>query len=188
MNIRAATTARRLLQLVVILILTACALPGVQAQNSCLGPGNAPTNVNIVIGANGLPEFDNRIFCAEENPASNPRNGNICLDVGQKPVLKFHLTGPGSNAWQFVELQLSGDNQNWPGELPLGAYSDFEFASDAALQTGKPHVTINGAQMEVRNNNCHEFKVWYRILMRKPGTTDFFYYLHPIMDNRGSNN
>jgi hypothetical protein len=194
MNIRAATTARRLLQLAAILILTACALPGLQAQPSCLGPAAAATNVDIVIGAGGLPEFDSRIFCLGEDPTINPKNGNICLDINKKPDLRFNLKGPGANAWQFVEIQLSGDGESWPGELPLGAYSDFEFGSDAALQTGKPHAQIAGVnggkgnQMKVRNNNCHEFEVYYRILLKQPGATDVYYYLHPMMDNRGSNN
>ena len=141
------------------------------------------------------PKIDNRIFCFDEDqtdPSIDKKNGNICLDIYKKPDLRFHLTGPGSNQWEFVGIQLSGDNQDWPGKLPLGTYSDFQFGSDAALQAGKPHVNINGAQMHVPNNNCHAFKVYYRVLLRRPAqqdnVPDDYYYLHPMMDNRGSNN
>ena len=193
MNIRAATTARRLLQLAVILILTACALPAVQAQPqipACLGNAAAATDVNIVIN-NDLPKFNNKIPCSlGQGPQGD---GDICLDINKKPDLKFNITGPNNPKWKFVEIQLSGDGENWPGELPLGAYSDFEFGSDAALQVGKPYARISGPDdkpgnlMQVRNNNCHQFQVYYRILLKNTVTNEY-YYLHPIMDNRGSNN
>ena len=152
----------------------------------CLTPGSASTQIDVKIdGMTNLPIFDNNINCGSGPQHVDP--GSICLDVNVKPDMKFKLTGAGSSDWEFVEFQLSGDGVNWPGTLPLGAYSDFQFDSDAGLQTGKPAVKIVGTLMKVQNNNCHEFLVNYRIVLKNNDTPPLFVRLHPVMDNRGTN-
>ena len=161
---------------------SACVL----AQPSCLTPGSAAKKINVKIDAvTQLPYFFDKIDCV--SPPVHPGMGSVCLDVNVKPDLKFMLTGAGAADWEFVEFQLSGDGVNWPGTLPPGAYSDFQFDSDAGLQIGKPFVKIVGATMKVQNNNCHEFLVYYRIVLKNNAVPPLFIRLHPVMDNRGEN-
>jgi hypothetical protein len=156
------------------------------AGDSCLSPGSAAKQINVKIDSEtDLPYFDNKIDCGS-GPAY-PGAGSICLDVNVKPDMKFMLTGPGASDWEFVEFQLSGDGVNWPGTLPPGVYSDFQFDSDTGLQTGKPNVKKVGATMHVQNNNCHEFLVNYRIVLKNEDVPPLFVRLHPVMDNRGTN-
>jgi len=168
---------------------SACAVAAGVATTggSCLSPGSAAKQIRVKIDVDtNLPYFDNKIDCAS-GPV-HPNAGSICLDINVKPDMKFLLTGPGASDWDFVEFQLSGNGLDWPGTLPLGVYSDFQFDSDAALQTGKPYVKISSATMHVQNNNCHEFLVEYRIVLKNDDEPPLFVRLHPVMDNRGTNN
>lgn len=168
---------------------SACAVAEAVAitGDSCLSPGSAAKQINVKIDSvTNLPYFDNKIDCASGTVHPDP--GSICLDVNVKPDMRFMLTGKGASDWEFVEFQLSGDGVDWPGTLPAGVYSDFQFDSDAALLTGKPYVKIVGATMHVQNNNCHEFQVKYRITLKNDDDPPLFVRLHPVMDNRGTNN
>lgn len=151
---------------------------------ACLSPGNKAFHVDIVLDDNDEPAFDTTFQCA--NP-TNPQSGkgDVCIGINDRPDLQFKLLGGANTGWKFVELELSGDGESWPGVLPPGAYSDFEFGSDAALLTGKPHVSINGATMHVQNNNCHEFTVHYRVVLENKETGAIF-RMHPILVNRGT--
>lgn len=160
------------------------------AADSCLSPGSAAKQINVRVDiknvdSKGLPYFDNKIDCS--SAPIHPDKGSICLDVNAKPDMRFFLTGPDHTDWEFVEFQLSGDGVNWPGTLPHGVYSDFQFDSDAGLQTGKPFVKMAGFTMHVQNNNCHEFLVNYRIVLKNKDVPPIFVRLHPVMDNRGTN-
>jgi len=173
---------------VALMLLCPIGSSAVVLADSCLHPGSqAATQIDIVINSvTNLPEFENTIDCVGGS-GNTSQPGNVCLDIGKRPDLKFHLKGPGANDWEFVDFQLSGNGNDWPGTLPLGVYSDFQFDSDNGLQTGRPYVTINGNNMSVQNNNCHEFDVYYRITLKKDGVPPIWYRIHPLIQNRGTN-
>jgi hypothetical protein len=148
----------------------------------CLVPGKAAKHIDILVDANSQPKFAGGNACPGKAGA---KDGDICMSINEKPDIKFTKTGDDKDKWEFVEFQLSGNGVDWPGVLPAGVYSDFEFGSDTALQTGRPYWTVNGHYMHVQNNNCHEFTVHYRLIL-KNGTTDEVVVLHPVMDNTGT--
>jgi hypothetical protein len=147
----------------------------------CLIPGSAAKHINISVNADGKPEFDN--FVCPGGPHNNP--GDICNGLNERPDIKFILTGPDARSWQFVDFQLSGNGLDWPGELPKGAYSDFEFGTDEALNEGRPFWSVTRNSMHVQNNNCHQFTVHYKLILENPETGERR-IVDPIMDNTGS--
>lgn len=148
----------------------------------CLTPGNAAKHIDIVIEADSEPKFAGGNACPGKADA---KAGDICMSINEKPDIKFTKTGDDKDKWEFVDFQLSGNGEDWPGDLPIGVYSDFEFGSDVALQTGRPHKNVNGYFMHVQNNNCHEFTVHYRVTLQNSATGEVV-RLHPIMDNTGT--
>lgn len=150
---------------------------------SCLSASPAPTIVKVKVDG-GLPEFEDEAVCAVDPLPGSPSPGRVCVDINKRPDLRFVLNGPDATKWKFRGIQLSADGVSWGGALPLGAYSDFDFASDAALLAGTPHATITGNTMHVKNNNCHEFTVHYRVILENDKGEVI--RLHPIIVNRGT--
>lgn len=154
---------------------------------ACLTPGNAAKHIDIVIEADSEPKFAaGSNLCPSNSPHKDP--GDICMSINEKPDIKFTKKGADKDKWEFVDIQLSAEKDKWPwvGALPIGVYSDFEFGSDTALQTGKPYWSKQGDySMHVQNNNCHEFTVYYRLTL-KNSDTDKIVRLHPVMDNTGT--
>ncbi len=154
-----------------------------QVPPSCLSPGAAAKFIDIDIAAGADPVF----AAANSCPGSaDAKDGDICISVNEKPDIRFIKQGADKAKWEFIDFQLSDDGVSWPGVLPAGAYSDFQFGSDTALNTGRPFYKINGNSMLVQNNNCHEFKVNYRVTLKKTATGKVI-RLHPVMDNKGTN-
>jgi hypothetical protein len=184
MSIRDQRVSKQLLvSAILVLGLSGCS--ALLAQSSCLQPGAAAKHIDIVLDDNDKPEFDNGIKCASDS--GSPPKGNICSEMNEKPDIRFFLKEGAEDVWEFVGMQLGQDGTNWPGNLPLGAYSDFDFDSDVALLTGWPHVTKAGNNMHVQNNNCHEFTVHYRVILRNKENPLDIFRLHPVVDNRGHN-
>jgi hypothetical protein len=159
----------------------AVAMP-VHAQ-SCNEPPRNAQNVGLEI-VNGQPAFTNR-FCNE--PGSQP--GDLCNEIGDRPRMVFRLQGQGANQWRFIRMELSADGQNWSNPLlPAGVYEDLGFSDDPGdpdRVRGWPPVSVNGGgrQMEVRNDNCHQFDVHYRLLLES--TSGEQVYAHPRLRNSG---
>lgn len=164
-----------------LLISVAVAVPG-HAQ-SCSEPPRNPQNVGLEI-VNGQPAFTNR-FCNE--PGSQP--GDLCNEIGARPRMVFKLQGQDANRWRFVRMELSLDGQSWSNpSLPAGAYEDLGFSSDPGDPDrirGWPPASINGGgrQMTVRNDNCHEFDIHYRLLLESESGDKV--YVHPRLRNGG---
>lgn len=159
--------------------------PFVLAQNSCANNSSrAAKTVEINVDINGIPTFADHA-CASRG--SNAKKGDICSIKNERPVIKFKFDGDNTTGWEFVRIELSGDNTSWPGQLPAGAFSDFEFDTDAGLKAGTPYVKLRwgGRTMEVRNNNCHEFEVHYRLILKNPAGVEK--ELHPVIENKGTN-
>lgn len=150
---------------------------------SCNEPPRNPQNVVINI-VDGEPQFSNK-FCSE----SGSQAGDLCNAMGARPRMVFKLQGNGANQWEFVRMELTADESNWNNPvLPQGAYDDLGFSSDPGNPDrikGWPPVSLNGSkrQMTVRNDNCHEFEVFYRLLVRHRDGTER--YLHPRIRNGG---
>ncbi|MEE4175090.1 MAG: hypothetical protein V2I57_12630 [Xanthomonadales bacterium] len=159
------------------------ALAGPALAQSCNEPPRNPQNVSLGI-VNGAPDFTNK-FCNE--PGSRP--GDLCNEIGDRPRMVFKLQGEGVNDWRFVRMELSVDGANWSNpRLPAGAYDDLGFSSDPGdpdRVRGWPPVSINGSgrQMTVRNDNCHEFDIHYRLLLENRSGEQV--YAHPRLRNRG---
>jgi hypothetical protein len=152
------------------------------SKPACLMPGSAAKHIEIVVDADSKPEFAGGNACPGKAEA---KAGDICMSINEKPDIKFTKTGEDKDQWEFIDFQLSGNGEDWPGDLPIGVYSDFEFGSDVSLQTGRPYKKVNGDFMHVQNNNCHEFTVHYRLTLQN-STTSEVVRLHPVMDNTGS--
>lgn len=158
---------------------------GAMAQ-SCNEPPRNPQNVRVEI-IDGAPAFTNK-FCSDAS--SQP--GDLCNEIDDRPRIVFKLQGNGANRWEFVRMELSADDVNWTNPvLPAGAYLDFEFSedpSDPDRLRGWPAVSINGSgrQMTARNFNCHEFEVFYRLLLEDDAGNQV--YLHPRVRNKGRTN
>jgi len=101
-------------------------------------------------------------------------------------VMVFQLEGDNIKDWKLVRMELGENDSNWPGNLPAGAFSDFEFDTDKGLKAGHPFVKLNRkkTRMQVKNNNCHEFVVHYRLVLEDPQGNEQM--LHPIIDNKGT--
>jgi len=153
-----------------------------QAKPACLSPGSAAKHIDINVFSGSEPEFAAANACPGNASA---KDGDICMAINEKPDVRFIKQGADKSDWEFVDFQLSSDGESWPGNLPVGAYSDFEFGSDDALLTGRPYFSISGNSMLVQNNNCHEFTVHYRITLKNT-TTNEVIRLHPVMDNTGT--
>jgi len=112
--------------------------------------------------------------------------GDICVEKKGKPLLEFQLDGRNAKGWELVRFELGQNDSNWPGDLPDGAISDFEFDTDAGLRAGHPYVKLNGKKdkMQVKNNNCHKFVVHYRVVLKDRDGVE--QTLHPILDNKGT--
>ncbi len=156
--------------------------PMVFAANDCLSSGRASKPVHIRIDANAKPFFHDH--ACKSKP--NSRKGDICSTKREKPVLKFMLEGQRARDWELVRLELGQNDSSWPGNLPAGAFSDFEFDTDAGLKAGHPYVVLNPKknEMKVKNNNCHAFEVHYRVVLKDPAGNE--QTLHPIIDNKGT--
>jgi len=154
-----------------------------QAQ-SCNEPPRNPQNVVINV-VDGQPEFSNK-FCDEAGSAP----GDLCNAIGSRPRMVFKLQGNGANRWEFVRMELSADGTSWNQPvLPQGAYDDLGFSTDPNNQdrrNGWPQATFNGnkRQMTVRNDNCHEFDIHYRLVLRNNDGSEVF--LHPRIRNGGT--
>jgi len=150
------------------------------AAKPCVTGIGALQQINVDVPEDGSPDFANNA-CPK-----NPEKGNVCNSLNVKPDFKFRLTGPDAEKWKFVRIEL-GENANaWPGTLPIGVYSDFEFDSDEGLLTGRPTVNLiaDDRQMKVQNNNCHNFTVHYRlVLINSDGE---YIRLHPVIENEGT--
>ena len=163
---------------------------GQAAKPGCLSPTAAATKIEIEV-IDDFPKFkaNERKTCPDENSA-DVDDGYFCFDINKKSNMKFHITKPpsptDSTDWAFVGIQLSGNGADWPGQLPLGAYVDYEFGTENNLNNGTPFAVINGADnmMTVSNNNCHEFTVYYRLVFKN--TAGDFFRLHPVARNRGT--
>ncbi len=167
------------------LIITLCCLTSTSAlaAHSCLTPGAAAKFIEIEIGSGLDPVFASGNACPG-NPGAT--DGDICISINEKPDVRFVKKGTDMAKWEFIDFQLSSDNVNWPGVLPAGAYSDFQFGSDPGLITGRPVYRLQGNSMLVQNNNCHEFKVYYRVVLKHVNTNKVV-RLDPAMDNKGTN-
>ena len=173
---------RETLSAALTLMLGAAAAGPGYAQ-SCSEPPRNPQNVGLEV-VNGQPVFTNR-FC--NDPGSRP--GDLCNEIGDRPRMVFKLQGQGANQWRFVRMELSVDGSNWSNPaLPAGVYDDLGFSgdpNDPDRVRGWPPVSINGSgrQMEVRNDNCHEFDIHYRLLLES--TSGEQVYAHPRLRNGG---
>jgi len=152
------------------------------AKPACLSPGAASKHIDINIYAGSDPVWASDNKCPGNAAA---KDGDICMSINEKPDIKFILKGADKGDWEFIDFQLSADGITWPGTLPVGAYSDFEFGSDAALNTGKPYFSLSGPSMHVQNNNCHEFTVYYRVTLKETSSGKVV-RLHPVMKNTGT--
>ncbi len=152
------------------------------AANACVTSAGGAQQIDVNVLEDGIPEFEND-FC----PGKAVKNkGDVCNALNKKPDFKFKLKGPDKDKWEFVRIELGENATTWPGTLPIGAYSDFEFDSDVGLLSGRPAITLNGnaSQMSVRNNNCHNFTVHYRlVLINSDGE---YIRLHPVIENEGT--
>ena len=167
-----------------ILVLGISVSTSALAQSGCLQPGAAAKQIDIALYGTNLV-FENKHACAGGKGA--PNNGDVCMNINEKSDLRFLLKANASQDWKIIGFQLSDDGISWPGTLPLGAYSDFQFDSDTGLLTGTPYVEINpnGNQMTVQNNNCHEFEVHYRVSLENKNNGEIV-RLHPVIKNRGT--
>ena len=159
--------------------------PFVLAQNSCAGnSGRAAKIVQIEVDDSGNPFFSDHACASRGN---NAKKGDICSAKNEKPVLKFKLEGSNARDWELVRLELSENGTSWPGNLPAGAVSDFEFDSTAGLNAGTPFVKLSWSKktMEVKNNNCHDFEVHYQVVLKDPAGDE--QKLHPVIENKGTN-
>jgi hypothetical protein len=166
------------------LFFTLCCLSSTSALAAppCLTPGAAAKFIDIEIGAGLDPVFTFVNAC----PGSPGVKGAICNSINEKPDVRFIKKGTDKAKWEFIDFQLSSDDVNWPGVLPAGVYSDFQFGSDPRLMTGRPEYKLAGNSMLVQNNNCHEFTVYYRVVLRHV-TSNKVVRLHPVFDNKGTN-
>jgi len=166
------------------LIITLCCLTSTSAlaAHSCLTPGSAAKFIKIDIAEDADPVFADGNLCPG---SADPKDGDICIDINEKPDIRFVKKGHDKGKWEFIDFQLSSNKVIWPGVLPAGAYSDFQFGSDLGLITGRPVYRIQGESMLVQNNNCHEFTVYYRVVLKHVNTNKVV-RLHPVMDNKGT--
>ena len=159
--------------------------PFVLAQNSCVGnSGRAAKTIEIKVNDEGKAYFSDHA-CASRGGSA--KKGDICSAKNEKPILKFKLDGSNARDWELVRIELGENDASWPGNLPAGAFSDFEFDTDAGLKAGTPYVKLSWSKktMEVRNNNCHDFEVNYRIVLKDPDGAE--QKLHPVIENKGTN-
>jgi hypothetical protein len=169
----------------VTLAVTLSAFAGLSdaVAQSCSEPPRNPQNVRVEI-VDGEPVFTNH-FC----PSANGAPGDLCNAFGDRPRMVFKLQGPGSNPWRFLRMELSADGTDWNNpSLPDGVYEDLGFSSDPGdgdRVRGWPPVSLNGSgkQMTVRNDNCFEFDVYYRLILEHEDGRQV--PLHPRLRNRG---
>lgn len=169
--------------LMLVLLLGGCAIQKYSRPLSCPHSGSADKHITIVVNDEDKPEFKDN-HCPPSGPYNKP--GDICNGLNIKPDIRFILTGGNASTWEFVDFRLSEDGENWPGNLPLGVASDFQFASTADLKAGRPEWTVTGNTMHIENNNCFEFTVYYRLLLENPATGERR-LVDPIIDNTGNN-
>ena len=174
----------------IILMCTFVVFSGVaMAQPSCLTPGGGVTPINVEVDASNAIAIASKKLCLGQ-VAANHSNGYFCVELNTQSKLKFHLTHDpaATKAFKFIGFQLSVDGVQWPSTLPLGAYSDFEFGTQKALANAKPYAKINGAgnMMDIQNKNCHFYRVYYRLILQDTASDDVV-YVHPAIDNRGTN-
>jgi hypothetical protein len=158
-----------------------------QPKPVCLSPAAAATQIDVEMTATGYPQIKpgSKKNCPDQ-PASYGADGYFCVDINKQSNMRFHLTNTAATNWKFIGFQLSEGGTEWPGQLPVGVYSDFEFGTENAINNGTPYVKINAAgnMMTVDNNNCHDFTVHYRLIFEN-AAGDFF-RLHPVARNRGT--
>jgi len=168
--------------LTIAIAMVAWSASAVASKNGCMSNSRAAHTVYISLDSSGDPQFDDHV-CPS---AASPKAGDICVADKVRAILKFRFARNSADDWEFVRIELGEDDTNWPGTLPAGVYSDFEFDTDAGLAAGHPYVDLsrNKRVMEIRNNNCHQFGVHYRVILKDPEGNE--HPLHPIMDNKGT--
>ena len=172
----------RFVMVVIFSIFVTVGSSSVFATNNCMDSARVKKVIHIQVDENQQAYFHDHAC----SPTPTRANGDICVEKNGKPLLVFRLEGRNAKGWELVRFELGQNDSSWPGDLPDGAFSDFEFDTDAGLRAGHPYVKLNSKKnkMEVKNNNCHKFIVHYRVVLKNMDGQE--QTLHPILDNKGT--